>query len=62
MKPFRLTLTNSLVSGYGLDTFIDDIYDSQPATREELEAYHDRGYIEFLSKCLFRSLYYCLYS
>ena len=50
MKPHRLTLTNALVMGYGLDKQIHHIYDPRPATKEELENYHDHDYIEFLSK------------
>ncbi|KIY48238.1 hypothetical protein FISHEDRAFT_43457 [Fistulina hepatica ATCC 64428] len=50
MKPHRLTLTNALVMGYGLDKRIHKIYDVRPATREELEAFHDHDYIEYLSK------------
>ncbi|TFK22672.1 hypothetical protein FA15DRAFT_695581 [Coprinopsis marcescibilis] len=49
MKPHRLTLTNALVFGYGLDKQIHNIYDPRPATQEELENYHDRDYIKFLS-------------
>ncbi|KAI0093840.1 hypothetical protein BDY19DRAFT_902557 [Irpex rosettiformis] len=50
MKPHRLTLTNALVFGYGLDKQIHHIYDPRPATQAELEAYHDHDYIEFLSR------------
>jgi acetoin utilization deacetylase AcuC-like enzyme len=50
MKPHRLTLTNALVMGYGLDKQIHHIYDPRPATQEELEMYHDHDYIEFLSR------------
>ncbi|KAI0285235.1 hypothetical protein BC826DRAFT_918878 [Russula brevipes] len=50
MKPHRLSLTNALVMGYGLDKQIHHIYSPRLATREELEAYHDPQYIEFLSK------------
>ena len=50
MKPHRLTLTNALVMGYGLDKQIHHIYDPRPATKEELENYHDSDYIEFLSR------------
>lgn len=57
MKPHRLTLTNALVMGYGLDKQIQNIYDVRSATQAELEAYHDHDYIEFLSKyTLFISL------
>ena len=50
MKPHRLTLTNALVLGYGLDKQIHNIYSPRPATQAELEAYHDHDYIEFLSR------------
>ncbi|KAI0927875.1 transcriptional activator that enhances pseudohyphal growth [Taiwanofungus camphoratus] len=50
MKPHRLTLTNTLVMGYGLDKQIHHIYNPRPATQAELEAYHDHDYIEFLSR------------
>ena len=50
MKPHRLTLTNALVFGYGLDKQIHHIYNPRAATREEIEHYHDSDYIEFLSR------------
>ncbi|KIP07486.1 hypothetical protein PHLGIDRAFT_29985 [Phlebiopsis gigantea 11061_1 CR5-6] len=50
MKPHRLTLTNALVFGYGLDKQIHHIYDPRPATQAELEAYHDHDYVDFLSR------------
>ncbi|KAI0823909.1 histone deacetylase, partial [Trametes gibbosa] len=50
MKPHRLTLTNALVLGYGLDKQIHNIYNPRAATQAELEAYHDHDYIEFLSR------------
>lgn len=50
MKPHRLTLTNALVLGYGLDKQIHTMYDPRPATQEELENYHDHDYIEFLKR------------
>jgi acetoin utilization deacetylase AcuC-like enzyme len=50
MKPHRLSLTNALVMGYGLDKQIHHIHNPRPATREELEVYHDPQYIDFLSK------------
>lgn len=50
MKPHRLTLTNALVFGYGLDKQIHHIYDPPPATQAELEAYHDHDYIDFLGR------------
>jgi len=50
MKPHRLSLTNALVMGYGLDKQIHHIYNPRLATREELETYHDPQYLDFLSK------------
>jgi acetoin utilization deacetylase AcuC-like enzyme len=50
MKPHRLTLTNELVMGYGLDKSIHHIYNPTPATTAELLAYHDSEYIDFMSK------------
>ena len=50
MKPHRLSLTNALVIGYGLDKQIHNFYNPRPATQEELEAYHDSDYIGFLSR------------
>jgi acetoin utilization deacetylase AcuC-like enzyme len=50
MKPHRLTLTNTLIMGYGLDKQIHNIYNPRPATQAELEAYHDHDYIDFLSR------------
>lgn len=50
MKPYRLTLTNALVMGYGLDKRLHQIYDVRRATQAELETYHDHDYIEFLQR------------
>jgi len=50
MKPHRLSLTNALVMGYGLDKQIHHIYNSRPATQAELQQYHDNDYVEFLSR------------
>lgn len=50
MKPHRLTLTNHLVIGYGLHKKMD-MYQPRSATREELEAFHDEDYVDFLSRC-----------
>ena len=50
MKPHRLTLTNALVMGYGLDKQIHYIYDPRPATQAELEMYHEHDYIESRSR------------
>lgn len=50
MKPHRLTLTNCLVLGYGLDKKFDYLISPRPATREELEEYHDARYINILEQ------------
>jgi acetoin utilization deacetylase AcuC-like enzyme len=50
MKPHRLTLVNALMIGYGLDKQIQQIYNPPPASREELLGYHDKEYIDFLSR------------
>lgn len=60
MKPHRLTLTNALVMGYGLDQQIHNIFDPRPATQEELEMYHDHDFIEFLSRFFLPLLLSCL--
>ncbi|GAA6016891.1 hypothetical protein JCM10207_007838 [Rhodosporidiobolus poonsookiae] len=49
MKPHRLTLTNHLVIGYGLHKKMD-IYEPRSATKEELEAFHDEDYVDFLAR------------
>lgn len=49
MKPFRLTLTNNLVLGYGLHKHLD-MYDPRPATTEELVSFHDEDYVDFLAR------------
>ncbi|KAL6940530.1 histone deacetylase [Hanseniaspora vineae] len=49
MKPFRLMLTDHLVSAYGLHKVMD-LYDTREATKEEMESFHTKDYIEFLSK------------
>lgn len=55
MKPHRLTLTNHLVMGYGLHNKMD-IFSPRMATKDELQAFHDEDYIDFLSRCLDFSL------
>ena len=47
MKPFRLTLTKSLVMAYGMHEAMD-CYLSRAATREELLNYHIEDYVDFL--------------
>lgn len=51
MKPHRLTLVNALVIGYGLDKQIHNIYNPPPASRAEILGYHDKDYVDFLSRC-----------
>jgi len=53
MKPYRLTLTNHLVFGYGLHHRMQ-IYQPQIATKDELETFHDEDYIDFLSRSVVR--------
>jgi len=53
MKPHRLTLVNALMIGYGLDKQIHQIYNPPPASRAELLGYHDKDYIDFLSRYVF---------
>ena len=49
MKPHRLTLLNNLVVGYGLHKKMN-IYRPRPATKVELEEFHDEDYISFLQR------------
>lgn len=50
MKPHRLTLTNSLVVGYGLHQKMDHFFSPRSATQAELEEYHDPDYVDFLRR------------
>jgi histone deacetylase HOS2 len=47
MKPWRLTLTNQLVLGYGLHKHMDT-YATRPANEDELQDFHGDDYLEFL--------------
>ncbi|KAH0543569.1 hypothetical protein FGG08_002130 [Glutinoglossum americanum] len=47
MKPWRLTLTNKLVLGYGMDEGMD-MYSPRAATKEELNEFHTEDYLNFL--------------
>ncbi|QIW99507.1 hypothetical protein AMS68_005025 [Peltaster fructicola] len=49
MKPWRLTLTKHLVLGYGLQ-YSMDTFEAVAASREQVAAFHDPDYVEFLSK------------
>lgn len=51
MKPHRLTVTNHLVMGYGLHRQMD-MYQPRPATKDELEMFHDQDYVDFLARCV----------
>ncbi|KAK3905853.1 histone deacetylase [Staphylotrichum tortipilum] len=48
MKPWRLTLTKSLVTSYGMP-FAMDNYVTREATYEELNAFHASDYLDYLS-------------
>ncbi|KAL1898101.1 histone deacetylase [Ceratocystis pirilliformis] len=47
MKPWRLTLSKSLISSYGM-MFAMDNYLSRAATYEELNEFHSSDYLDFL--------------
>ncbi|CZR50957.1 probable histone deacetylase HosA [Phialocephala subalpina] len=47
MKPWRLTLSKSLIMSYGMHAAMDT-YESRVATREELEDFHSEDYLDFL--------------
>ena len=47
MKPWRLTLTKSLVTAYGMP-FAMDNYNTRAATYEELESFHASDYLDYL--------------
>ncbi|RFU28586.1 hypothetical protein B7463_g7744, partial [Scytalidium lignicola] len=49
MKPWRLTLTRSLIMSYGMHSAMD-VYISRAATTEEVAAFHADEYIEFLQR------------
>lgn len=49
MKPWRLTLTNQLVLGYGLQQYMDN-YCTRPAVEDELLEFHGSDYLEFLKR------------
>lgn len=49
MKPFRLLLTDHLVSSYDLHLAMD-VYSPRRATRKELTRFHSEDYIDFLLK------------
>ena len=47
MKPWRLQLTKQLVLSYGLEHAMDT-YETTPASKRQLQVYHDREYLDFL--------------
>ena len=49
MKPWRLTLTNQLVLGYGIQDYMD-CYATRPATEQELGDFHTSDYLDFLKR------------
>ncbi|CCX31102.1 hypothetical protein FPQ18DRAFT_340963 [Pyronema domesticum] len=49
MKPWRLTLTNQLVLGYGLQDYMD-CYSTRAATEDELAEFHSDDYLDFLKR------------
>ncbi|ROT40089.1 histone deacetylase phd1 [Sodiomyces alkalinus F11] len=51
MKPWRLTLSKSLVFSYGMN-FAMDNYTARPATYEELNSFHAADYLDFLGTVL----------
>lgn len=52
MKPWRLTLTNQLVLGYGLHEKMA-VYSSRKASEEELKAFHVADYLDFLKRYIY---------
>ena len=48
MKVWRLTLTKSLIMGYGMHKGMD-LYSPPAATKEEIARFHKRDYVDFLS-------------
>ena len=51
MKPWRLTLSKSLIYSYGM-SFAMDNYVSRAATYEELASFHSNDYLDFLGTVL----------
>ena len=51
MKPWRLTLSKSLIHAYGMN-FAMDNYKARAATYEELNTFHSREYLDFLGTVL----------
>lgn len=49
MKPWRLQLTKQLVLSFGLQ-YTMDLYDTLPATYDELAEFHEEDYLNYLSR------------
>lgn len=49
MKAYRLTLTNELVLGYGLQKHMQ-VHSPRRATKEEIAKFHSNDYVEYLAK------------
>ncbi|OAL29147.1 hypothetical protein AYO20_09300 [Fonsecaea nubica] len=56
MKPWRLTLTKSLVLSYGMHTAMD-CFTSRPATEQEIRAFHREDYVDFLKVATPNNIY-----
>lgn len=48
MKPWRLTLSKSLITAFGMPVAMDN-YHSRAATNDELASFHSSDYLEFLA-------------
>jgi histone deacetylase HOS2 len=56
MKPWRLTLTKSLVLSYGMHTAMD-CYLSRAATKDEIGEFHKDDYVDFLKVATPQNIY-----
>jgi histone deacetylase HOS2 len=56
MKPWRLTLTKTLVIAYGMHTAMD-FYIPRGSTKEELAEFHKKDYVDFLSVATPQNIY-----
>lgn len=48
MNPKRISMTHSLIVGYGVYKDLD-VYTTREATKEEIMQFHDADYVEYLS-------------
>ncbi|KAL4432949.1 hypothetical protein ABPG74_014463 [Tetrahymena malaccensis] len=48
MNPKRISMTHSLIVGYGVYKDLD-VYTTREATKEEIMQFHDQDYVEYLS-------------